>query len=67
MSEQKEQTKELSIEELLYTETEKRLEEMQKSDYVFPEKMGKGDFIAIGVMAVASLTLVILCLTGVIV
>lgn len=67
MIEQKEQSNELSLEEMLYTETKKRLEEMQKPDYVFPEKMGKGDFVAIGAMACVSLVLVVLCLVGVIV
>ena len=58
---------EKSIEELIYEETSKRLEEMAAPDYQFPPKITKADVFAIAASIGASLILIILCMTGVIV
>lgn len=53
-----------SIEKMIYSETESRLKEMEKPDYVFPKK---ADFIdAIGIIAFVtiSIVLVVLCMVG---
>ena len=55
-----------SIEELIYNETEKRLKIMQKPDYEFPKRMGKGDIIGIASAVSISIVLIILCMVGVI-
>lgn len=57
---------EKSIEELIYEETEKRLQEMAAPDYVFPEKADRKDLIGIVAAAGLCLCLIILCMTGVI-
>lgn len=57
---------EKSIEELIYEETEKRLQEMAAPDYVFPEKADRKDLIGIVTAAGVCLCLIILCVTGVI-
>ncbi|MBE5881020.1 MAG: hypothetical protein E7289_01725 [Lachnospiraceae bacterium] len=53
-----------SIEQIIYEETEKRLAVMEEKDYEFPEKIGKGDVIAIAVSIAVSMLLVVLCMTG---
>ena len=57
---------EKTIEELIYEETEKRLEEMQAPDYVFPKKANLADWLGILAAVGVSLLLIILCMTGVI-
>lgn len=57
---------EMSIEELINSETENRLKEMEQPGYEFPKKIGKVDMIVMAVGFVASLLLIILCMTGVI-
>lgn len=59
--------KEQSIEELIYAETEKRLDAMEKSRYEFPKRITRTDWILIGGSIVVSLMLIILCMIGVIV
>jgi len=54
------------IEDLIYTETEKRLDEMSGEDYRFPKRIGAADVTAIVTLLAASLILIILCMTGVI-
>jgi hypothetical protein len=54
------------IEELIYTETEKRLDEMSDSSYRFPERLGAADKAGIVILILVSLILIILCMTGVI-
>ncbi|MGN0480068.1 MAG: hypothetical protein ACI4EV_00700 [Lachnospiraceae bacterium] len=60
-------TKEQSIEELIYSETAKRLDEMQSPDYEFPKKIGKGDVVAMLIGFGVSVVLIALCMMGVIV
>lgn len=55
------------IGELIQTETAKRLDEMRSPDYEFPPRVGKGDWAALGAIVAGSLTLIVLCMTGVIV
>lgn len=56
-----------NIEELLYEETEKRLDIMESKEYKFPEKITKLDgYIIMGII-VLSLVLIILCMSGVII
>ena len=57
---------EISIEQMIYDETEKRLAEMQKTDYVFPKKIIKADIIGIICSVAVSLVLIVLCMAGVI-
>ena len=57
---------EISIEQMIYDETEKRLAEMQKPDYVFPKKITKADIIGIICSVAVSLVLIVLCMAGVI-
>ena len=52
------------IEELIYTETEKRLNEMESKYYVFPKRISAADVTGIAVMIAISLILIILCMTG---
>jgi len=54
------------IEELIYKETESRLNEMQDPSYQYPKRIGKGDIIAIVTVVASSLTLILLCMVGVI-
>ena len=56
-----------TIEELIYEETDQRLKEMAADDYPWPQKADKKDAIAIIVGIGASVLLIILCMTGVIV
>lgn len=58
--------KEQSIEELIYTETEKRLEIMENPDYEFPEQINKKDWAWIWGIVGISAVLIVLCMTGVI-
>ncbi len=58
--------KEITIEEVIREETEKRLTEMSAPDYEFPAKIGRGDIIAMVVGVVGSLILIGLCMIGVI-
>ena len=58
---------EKSIEELIYEETEERLQEMAAPDYPWPKKADKTDAVAIVAGICASLLLIVLCMTGVIV
>ncbi|MBD5551878.1 MAG: hypothetical protein HDQ96_12010 [Lachnospiraceae bacterium] len=60
------ETKEMDIEELIYTETEKRLQEMESIGYDFPEKIGRADIAVMLVGFVGSLILIVLCMMGVI-
>ncbi len=62
-----EDVREQSIEELIYSETEKRLAQMQAPDYQFPKRIGKGDVIAMAVGFGVSLVLIALCMLEVIV
>lgn len=55
-----------SIMEELYGETEKRLEQMKRKDYKFPEKIAKADMVAIVAMVTISGILILLCMAGVI-
>lgn len=57
---------EVSIEQMIYDETEKRLAEMQKPDYVFPKKITKADIIGIAISVAVSVVLIVLCMVGVI-
>lgn len=59
--------KEQSIEELIYSETEKRLGEMQSPGYQFPAKIGRGDVVAMAVGFGVSVVLIALCMLEVIV
>lgn len=55
-----------SIEELIYNETKHRLAIMEKPDYEFPKSITKTDVIAIAAGIVICLSLIVLCMTGVI-
>ena len=55
-----------SLEQIIYEETEKRLAEMSKKDYEFPEKADKKDYIGIACAVGVCLVLIIMCMTGVI-
>lgn len=57
---------EKSIEELIYDETSKRLEEMESPGYEFPKRIGKGDVIGIISGIILSIVLIVCCTTGVI-
>lgn len=53
-----------SIDELISEETSKRLDEMQSTDYQFPKRMGKIDYIIIALLCAVSLALIIACMAG---
>lgn len=55
-----------SIEELIYRETEQRLNLMQQDSYEFPDRIGKGDVYGIVASVIVCLCLIILCMAGVI-
>lgn len=57
----------ISIEELIYQETEQRLKEMAAPDYPFPPKVDKRDVVGILAAIGLSLVMIALCMTGVIV
>lgn len=55
-----------SLEQLIYDETEKRLNEMEQPDYEFPKRMSKADYaVIVGAIVVCTL-LIALCMVGVI-
>ncbi len=60
------ENEQVSIEELIDSETEKRLEEMGRDDYEFPPRITRGDVIAMALCLAGSLILVALCMLGVI-
>ena len=53
-----------SIEQLIYEETEKRLEEMQSDSYEFPKQMAKTDYTVIAVSVIVCTGLIIACMLG---
>ena len=53
-----------SIEQLIYEETEKRLEEMQSDSYEFPKHMTKTDYTVIAVSVIVCIGLIIACMLG---
>jgi len=55
-----------SIVEGLYLETEKRLNQMEQTDYDFPKKITKMDVALIAGMISVSILLIGLCMIGVI-
>lgn len=55
-----------SIEELIYKETERRLNLMQQDSYEFPSRISRGDVYAIVISVAACLFLIVLCMVGVI-
>ncbi len=55
------------IGKLIDEETKRRLEIMQQDNYVFPEKAGRKDLIAILVLIVICMVLISGCMMGVIV
>ena len=60
---QKTEAQQGSIEQLIYEETERRLEIMQSDTYEFPKKMTRVDGIIIASVA-ASLVLIVTCMLG---
>ncbi len=58
--------KDRSLKELIDSETEKRLNEMEQPGYEFPARIGRGDVAAIIGLVAGSLILIVLCMTGVI-
>lgn len=61
---QKTQAQEGGIEQLIYEETERRLEIMQSDSYEFPKKMTRVDYGIIIASAAASLVLIVTCMLG---
>ena len=61
---QKTETQQGSIEQLIYEETERRLEIMQSDTYEFPKKMTRGDYGIIIASVAASLVLIVTCMLG---
>lgn len=61
---QKTQGQQESIEQLIYEETERRLEIMQSDTYEFPEKMTRVDYGIIIASVAASLVLIVTCMLG---
>lgn len=55
------------IGKLIDEETKRRLDIMQQEDYVFPEKAGRKDVIAILTLIVICMVLIAGCMMGVIV
>ena len=62
---QKTQAQEGGIEQLIYEETERRLEIMQSDSYEFPKKMTRVDYGIIIASVAASLVLIVTCMLGV--
>lgn len=56
--------KEKTIEEMIYEETETRLNEMASPDYEFPERMPRRDYWAIGIAVTVSICLIISVMIG---
>ena len=61
---QKTETQQGSIEQLIYEETERRLEIMQSDTYEFPKKMTRDDYGIIIASVAASLVLIVTCMLG---
>ena len=61
---QKTETQQGSIEQLIYEETERRLEIMQSDTYEFPKKMTRVDYGIIITSVAASLVLIVTCMLG---
>lgn len=61
---QKTETQQGSIEQLIYEETERRLEIMQFDTYEFPKKMTRVDYGIIIASVAASLVLIVTCMLG---
>lgn len=59
---QKTETQQGSIEQLIYEETERRLEIMQSDTYEFPKKMTRVDYGIIIASVAASLVLIVTCM-----
>lgn len=62
---QKTEAQQGSIEQLIYEETERRLEIMQSDTYEFPKKMTRVDYGIIIASVAASLVLIVTCMLGV--
>ena len=61
---QKTEAQQGSIEQLIYEETERRLEIMQSVTYEFPKKMTRVDYGIIIASVAASLVLIVTCMLG---
>lgn len=61
---QKTEAQQGSIEQLIYEETERRLEIMQSDTYEFPKKMTRVDYGIIIASVEASLVLIVTCMLG---
>lgn len=61
---QKTEAQQGSIEQLIYEETERRLEIMQSDTYEFPKKMTRVDYGIIIASMAASLVLIVTCMLG---
>lgn len=61
---QKTEAQQGSIEQLIYEETERRLEIMQSDTYEFPKKMTRVDYGIIIASVAASLVLIVTCTLG---
>lgn len=61
---QKTEAQQGSIEQLIYEETERRLEIMQSDTYEFPKKMTRVDYGIIIASVAASLMLIVTCMLG---
>ena len=61
---QKTEAQQGSIEQLIYEETERRLEIMQSDTYEFPKKMTRVDYGIIIASVAASLVLIVTCILG---
>lgn len=61
---QKTEAQQGSIEQLIYGETERRLEIMQSDTYEFPKKMTRVDYGIIIASVAASLVLIVTCMLG---
>ncbi len=61
---QKTEAQQGSIEQLIYEETERRLEIMQSDTYEFPKKMTRVDYGIIIASVAASLGLIVTCMLG---
>ena len=61
---QKTEAQQGSIAQLIYEETERRLEIMQSDTYEFPKKMTRVDYGIIIASVAASLVLIVTCMLG---
>ena len=61
---QKTEAQQGSIEQLIYEETERRLEIMPSDTYEFPQKMTRVDYGIIIASVAASLVLIVTCMLG---